>query len=150
MKKPDFSKPISNIETVVEECKDSLAKSDWLCISLYHVLSESFIEKFQDKVDWNYISGFQELSESFIEKFEDKVEWFSISTFQKLSEPFIEKFEDKIHWNSLLRNPNICWHEFSEEFFDKYYQHLDLEEMNKRRSFSRVFCLKYNLDYRWI
>ena len=39
------------------------------CLSKCLVLSEEFIEKFQDKVDWIEISYFQELSDDFIEKF---------------------------------------------------------------------------------
>ena len=149
MNKPDFSKPISDIETVVEGCKDSLAKSDWLCMSLYQILSESFIEKFEDKVHWYCISKYQTLSEPFIEKWKDKIDWYCISAWQTLSERFIEKWKYEVNWDCLLNNKNIHWHEFSEEFFDRYNEYLNLKEIHKRRSFSKQFCLKYNLDYRW-
>ena len=56
------------------------------------ILSEEFIEKFQDKVNWILISDYQVLSEEFIEKFQDRVNWENISTYQTLSEEFIEKF----------------------------------------------------------
>ena len=45
----------------------------------------------KDKVDWFYISEFQQLSESFIEKYKDKVYyWFCISKYQKLSKAFMK------------------------------------------------------------
>ena len=196
MIKPDFRKPIPNIESVVEEWKDSLTRDDWDLISVhqtlsepfiekwkykvhwhyiscyqklsepfiekwkdevawpftsyYQTLSEPFIEKWKDKVNWVYISINQKLSESFIEKFQDKVDWYEIFHYQALSEPFIEKFQDKIiDWFYLERNKNIRWNDFSEDFFEKYYQHFDLEKMNKKRPFSNDFCLKHNLDSRW-
>ena len=126
MKKPNFSKSIPNIEEVVEEWKDSLTKNDWDLISVHQTLSEPFIEK------WKY-----------------EVDWFYISAHQELSEPFIEKWKNKVNWINILNNEKINWNEFSEEFFNKYYKHFDLEEMNKKRPFSKYFCLKHNLDWRW-
>ena len=126
MKKPDIRKPIPNIDKVIEEWKDYLIENDWDLISLCQKLPEPFMEKWKDKLDWNYICRFQTISES-----------------------FIEKWKDRIDWNSLSVNKNINWNDFSEEFFDKYNQYFDLEEINKRRPFSKGFCLKYNLDWRW-
>ena len=56
-------------------------------------LSESFIEKFQDKVDWDKISCSQKLSESFIIKHIDKLNLDLILQYQKLSIEWIEKLE---------------------------------------------------------
>ena len=41
--------------------------------SINQKLSESFIEKYKDKVYWSYISLYQTLSESFIEKHKNKL-----------------------------------------------------------------------------
>ena len=79
-------------------------KHIWYNISCHQKLSESFIEKFKDKVDWVTISAFQKLSESFIEKFKDNVSWYDISCHQKLSESFIEKFKDKVDWQLILQS----------------------------------------------
>jgi len=42
-------------------------------------------------LDFSFISHNKKLSESFIEKYKDKLHWYYISQYQKLSEPFIEK-----------------------------------------------------------
>ena len=146
---PDFYKPIVNVEQILEELKCSLTIEDWHLASFYQTLSEPFIEKYKDKVDWIYISSYQKLSEPFIEKWKNKVGWYCISSYQELSESFIEKWKNKINFNYLSNNKKINWNDFSEEFFDKYNQHFDLEKINKIRSFSKAFCLKYNLDWRW-
>jgi adenosine deaminase len=71
---------------------------DWSYISQFQTLSETFIERFQDKVNWWWISRYQRLSEQFIEKFQDKVDWIWISRYQQLSESFIQKFQDEVGW----------------------------------------------------
>ena len=171
MNKPDFKKLIPHIEEVIKKWKNSLTENDWGYISYHQILSEPFIEKYKDQVNWNYVSIRQKLSEPFIEKWKDKVNWSYISRFQILSEPFMEKWENKVNWyciskyqklsepfiekwkdilnfNNLINN-KIKWNEFNEEFFNQFHQHFDLEEMNKKRPFSKSFCLKYNLDWRW-
>ena len=66
------------------------------------------IEKFFEenlnnfKVDWTYLSMKQKLSESFIEKHEDKVNWYCISLWQELSESFTKKHIDKIGIHSII------------------------------------------------
>ncbi len=59
-------------------------------------LSESFIEKYANKVDWTIISEYQKLSERFIEKYAHKVHWSYISIYQDLSEGFIERNKDRL------------------------------------------------------
>ena len=39
---------------------------NWFNISYQYILSENFIREFGNKVDWLYISTYQTLSESFI------------------------------------------------------------------------------------
>ena len=41
--------------------KGLIKKEQWVDISKYQKLSESFIREFQDKVDWDYISKHQKL-----------------------------------------------------------------------------------------
>jgi len=65
---------------------------NWKYISEYQTLSESFIERYKNKVDWEWISANQKLSEKFIEKHKDKVSWEYISQYQKLSDIFINKY----------------------------------------------------------
>lgn len=46
--------------------------------------------------NWSVVSSHQILSEDFMEAFEDKLDWFFISIHQKLSKSFIEKHKDKL------------------------------------------------------
>jgi hypothetical protein len=65
---------------------------DWYWISMCQQLSESFIEKYEDKVIWLYISQYQTLSKTFIEKFQNEIDWWYVSKYQNLSKEFIEEF----------------------------------------------------------
>jgi len=60
---------------------NELKDYEWRQISKIQI-SESFIEKYQDKIYWDLISEYQKLSESFIKKFKDKVNWINISRYQ--------------------------------------------------------------------
>ena len=86
---------ITDIEKFFDENIDNF-KVYWNFISRSQKLSESFIEKYKDKVDWHNISIYQTLSEEFIEKHIDKVDWDNISKYQILSEDLIEKHKNKI------------------------------------------------------
>ena len=100
-------------EPFIEKYQD---KINWFSVSKYQVLSEPFIEKYKDKVNWYSISLFQKLSETFIEKYQDKLSWHRISKYQKLSEPFIEKFKDKVEWNYVS-----TYQKLSESFIEKNF-----------------------------
>ena len=54
--------------------KGLIKKEQWVDISKYQKLSESFIREFQDKVDWYWTSKSQKLSNEFIEEFKDKLD----------------------------------------------------------------------------
>ena len=98
-------KSVTNKIKIIEEIKDvekffneniNNFVVEWYYISEYQKLSESFIEKYSDKVNWRNISKYQNLSESFIEKYTDEICWYNILTYQKLSESFIEKHKNKL------------------------------------------------------
>jgi hypothetical protein len=82
---------------------------------IYQKLSESFIEKYQDRILWNNISKYQKLSEPFIEKHQNRVNWNNISKYQKLSEPFIEKHQNRVNWYKISK-----YQKLSEGFIKKY------------------------------
>ena len=98
-------------ESFMEKFQNKLV---FQCISKYQVLSENFIEKYKDRLDWFFVSAYQKLSESFIEKHKDKVSWAMISKFQKLSEPFIEKHKEKLDWFYIT-----IYQKLSESFIEK-------------------------------
>lgn len=79
----------------------------WYDISRYTILSEAFIDRFQDKVKWSYISKYQNLSEQFVEKYQDKLNWINISYYQKLSWKFISHFFGKLDLFYLFHNDDI-------------------------------------------
>jgi hypothetical protein len=65
-----------------------------------------YINDFNEE-HWTIISRNQVLSESFIERYKDKVDWEEISEFQKLSENFILNNLDLIDIDYLEENENI-------------------------------------------
>ena len=98
---------------------------NWVYISGYQKLSESFIAKYNNLVSWEYISGYQKLSEGFIAKHKDLVIWYYISKYQKLSETFITEHENYVNW--------ICisaYQKLSEEFIKKYKDYLNMYLVN--------------------
>lgn len=92
-----------------------LTHDDWWYMSVYQVLTESFIDKYKDKVKWDIISVMQVLSEEFIEKHNDRVNWYGISDNQKLSEQFIEKHKNIVEWYLIIKHQNLSY-----VFLDKH------------------------------
>lgn len=91
---------------------------------VYDILSEEFIEEFQDYLNWNYISAYQKLTCEFISRFANKVNWSIILKYYlEFDEEFIRNhihFFDKeaidtlkIYWNKRLSD------EFKEEYLTK-------------------------------
>ena len=113
-------------------------KVDWRLISRNQALSEPFIEKYQDKVVWSSISRNQALSEPFIEKYKDKVDWAYISTYQKLSESFIEKYKDKVDWTYIS-----IYQKLSEEFIEKYQNKVYWAYISMFQKLSEEFIEKF-------
>ena len=82
-------------ESFIEKFKDKL---NWGILIQNQILSERFIEFYKYKIDFRYIAIYQKLSEEFIEKYQDELKWDYVSAYQVLSEPFIEKYQDKVDW----------------------------------------------------
>jgi len=131
----DYLKPMT--ESFIEKYKD---KVDWVYISSYQKLSEGFIEKFKDRVDWFHISRTQKLSESFIEKYKNKVNWICISTNQKLSESFIKKHKNKVNWNFIS-----TYQKLSESFIEKHKDKVKWYAISVYQKLSIEFRKKYNI-----
>lgn len=123
---------------------DNLTEFDWEYISECQKLSESFIEKYQDKVDWMSISEGQKLSEQFIDKFKDKVDWDYISIYQNLSEPFIDKYKDKVNWVWISK-----YQKLSESFIGRYQDKVDWVYISAYQKLSESFIEKYQDEVNW-
>ena len=49
----------------------------------------------------------------------------------------------------IQENPRTKWENWPESWFEENKELFDLEKLNKIRPFSKLFCLKWNLDSRW-
>ncbi len=75
-----------------------LNNNDWNYISAYRILSENFIEKYQNKVNWTYILQEQELSNKFFKKYCNRVSlnnWRIKNFYSKELKEKIEKYQKK-------------------------------------------------------
>jgi len=130
-------KQINTIEELLENIACESEKSiEWMVVSICQNFSESFIEKYQDKMNWNLISQYQILSEPFIKKYKDRVNWKFISECQKLSESFIERHKDKVDWNYISQFQIL-----SESFINKHKDKIDINLYNQ---FHKSFFRKFN------
>ena len=126
-------------EPFMEKYQD---KINWFSISKYQVLSEPFIEKYIDKLNLDYISKNQKLSETFIEKFQDKVDWNNISTYQKLSEDFIDKFKDKVDWYYIS-----VYQKLSESFIEKHQNYVNWHNIVEFQKVPNEFLQRYKIYF---
>jgi hypothetical protein len=102
------------------------SKYNWKEISECQILSEDFIEDFQDKVAWEYISRGQTLSEEFIRDFQEEFNWHYVSKYQKLSEEFIREFKEKVNWNHISK-----YQKLSEEFIREFKDEVNWENISR-------------------
>ena len=109
------------------------------------LVSEEFIEKhlinLDNKSTWNNISSCQILSEKFIEKYQDKVDWYNITSCQILSEEFIEKYLHKLSWIGVQIGQHL-----SNEFLEKHYDKLDLKKIIEKQKLYPSFLVKHFED----
>lgn len=115
----------------INKIRKNPKKFNWDEISADNILSEEFIEEFQDYVDWTHISLYQKLSEDFIIKFQDKVNWVNICLMQNLSENFIRNFKHKVFWHNIFRVQKLS-KEFIIEFYDTFVQYSESFLMNEK------------------
>jgi hypothetical protein len=73
-----------------------IVESLWSKISGFQKLTESFIEKYSDKLNWDSLVRYQSLSDGFMRKHSDKLNWWAVAYFQKYSEEFLIEFFDEI------------------------------------------------------
>ena len=108
---------IDELEAFIDN--NELTYNDWCNISVYQILTETFIEKYSDKIQWYITSAYQILSEAFIDKHSDRVNWYNISYNQILSEPIIEKYKDKVVWHYIMLYQKLSY-EFMEKHLYRY------------------------------
>lgn len=147
--------------------KHSNLIQNWEHVCYYQILSESFIEKYADKVDWHSIFRYQKLSIQFIEKwggYKVKNFWELISAYQKLPIDFIRKNKDNLDWSTMWLSLNvevarefgdlIRWKKinyygilyFDDEFLDEFGHYLDLKKLVNLSSFNKVLCSESFLE----
>lgn len=132
----------------------------WYYLSFNPYLTEEILETFSEKWRWDMLVDFVPLSESFIEKHQNKLdwtEWNSIFRKQKLSLSFVQKYEEQMDFFALSMNPfltediltyyeeQLGWAHVSEsvplsfETVQTFIHRIDLEYLvnNKRISFTK-------------
>lgn len=119
-------------------------KMDWEIISICQVLSMPFIAKYQNLVVWRHISRYQKLCESFIEQYCDKVEWDVIFIDQNLSESFIDKHKHRVDWRSVS-----SYRYLPGEFIDRHIHRVDWSNLSKCHLLYETLCDKYPLLVNW-
>jgi hypothetical protein len=104
-KKLDFDKVISK--------RESFTYRFWDKFFIEHKVDEIFLRKFikhfqyrKDFINWDLISSFQVLSEDFMNDFEDEIDWYAVSYYQKMSKEFVGRHFNKLS-PSIHFNPNI-------------------------------------------
>lgn len=120
-----LSKKITNLSGVLpsRSLEKTGIKLNWSLLSNNPglPLTETFIERYEDRWDWDFLSINQGLSvsEACIEKFADKWNWKWLSCNELLpwSEDFIERYEDRWDWGFLSGNEGLPW---SPAFVEKY------------------------------
>jgi hypothetical protein len=73
-----------------------IVESLWITVSQNQKLTESFIEKYSDKLNWDSLVRYQSLSDGLMRKHSDKLNWWTVAYFQKYSEEFLIEFFDEI------------------------------------------------------
>ena len=96
--------------------------------------SETFLEKYQDKVDWNVISENMHIrwTVSMIQKFKNRINWDKFSEAldeEVLTENVIEAFKDKWDWHTLSANSGV---RLSHALLDKFADFWDWEKIINR------------------
>ena len=90
------------IEEAMEKRK--ITKKEMTLIEIENQLKKEYkVEDLRtlDRLDWYWISAkYELLSEEFMEKYEDKIDFACISYCQTLSEEFARKYHDKIYWKA--------------------------------------------------
>ena len=87
-----------------EEYLKLMGKTSLIWVLVSFKIEESVLEKLIEKSSesqfcWGAISEHQVLSEEFIEKYQDRVNWNRISYYQKLSNEFVDKFHYRLDFN---------------------------------------------------
>jgi len=124
---------------IVENYK--ISERDWINISMNHIFSLNFIEKYKNFIDFGLLSMNVNITEEIIEKYKDKLDWEKISSSRNITEKFIEKHKDKLNWKILSCKPGL-----SEEFIEKHQGELDIESMVYYQKFSEEFIDKHSND----
>ena len=122
-----------------DESIDDLIEFNWHYMSKFILLTELFMEKYQDKLNWNLISAYQILSEPFIDKHKDKVNWRHITQYQIIDEPFMLTYKHKVYWYHIFKNNQLSHSTLilliGHTFINKYTKQLYLQQLHRPKDF---------------
>lgn len=143
----------------------------WSCISKYQILSESFMDKYKDKLNWDIMLISQAMSENFILSHIEYINWGLLSTYKKtqLSVDFLLKYKDKLNWDEISATRKsfsndtlykigdvINWnvynsygHHIDEDIIDKHIQKFDIEILLTKNKLTEQFLIKHQNYLGW-
>ena len=125
---------------LIETNKYHVIKDFWLTEEQLETIINSI---FLNKDIWRLISTRQKLSENFINKYWDELDIPCILKHQKINEKFIYEHEEqlkyKFHWDAISMHVSK---KFSEDFFIKFHDRLNIEFLNYRKIISDDLYLK--------
>jgi hypothetical protein len=98
------------------------------------LLSEEFVEEFEDKIDWELVITFNRFRESFLRKNIDKLNIDDLCLFQTLSEDFITQIN---------RHHVSTYQKLSEKFIEEFKENLDFYSISTHQELSEDFIWKY-------
>lgn len=137
-------------ETFIDRYQDKL---DWNNLFRNSCLTVDLIEKYlinetlQTKINWKRISENPNLTERFIEKYQNKVDWKKISEHVCLTINFIEKYKEKLNWKKISNNPNLTIN-----LIEKYKNKLNWINLSSNSCLTINFIEQYidALDWNYI
>jgi hypothetical protein len=100
--------------------------------------SENIIEKYNG--DWENISSHQYLSESFMEKYKDKIIWDVAIKYQNFSPGFIEKHVEQFDINKL-----IMYQKLNDEIMEKIIKTCNIDKLKRYQNLSYCFKKKFDI-----
>lgn len=136
-------------EYIIRRNVDLITKNkQWVNISHFQSLSESFIREYKDYVKWSSICVTSKLSIKFMIEFADRLAWEEVCHFQNLTSEFMDQFAKKIKWDT------VCKYQYLRPaFIEKHFKDLcrNEHEFEILLTYQRVTekFLKENKKYYW-
>ena len=131
-------------ETLLEKYQDKL---DWNEVSDNREIQWTIpmLEKFKDRINWDVLSRNPDkymLTEAFIEAFQENWNWSKLSDCYELniSYELLDKFADKWDWNKIIDryHHSPVYEGKGLDFYIKYKEYISTEKLKDSRLWSEI------------